>query len=92
MRGGREGTDLNSRFNQDYESKSIYEGIAEDIGGTVGVDIEWFRWQENYLNENYTEIVDDTYDVSSSEPGKGRRWMLPFKMNVLMAQDRKSVV
>ena len=90
MRGGREGTDLNSRFNMDYESKSIYEGIAEDVGGTVGVDIEWFRWQEYYLNENYTDIVDDIYDVSSSEPDKGRRWMLPFKMPVLMAQLLRS--
>jgi hypothetical protein len=74
----------------DYESKSIYEGIAEDVGGTVGVDIEWFRWQEYYLNENYTDIVDDIYDVSSSEPDKGRRWMLPFKMPVLMAQLLRS--
>ena len=90
MRGGREGTDINSRFNMDYESKSIYEGIAEDIGGTVGVDIEWFRWQEYYLNENFTDIVDDIYEVSSSEPGKGRRWMLPFKMPVLMAQLLRS--
>jgi len=90
MRGGREGTDINSRFNMDYESKSIYEGIAEDVGGTVGVDIDWFRWQEYYLNENFTDIVDDIYEVSSSEPGKGRRWMLPFKMPVLMAQLLRS--
>jgi hypothetical protein len=86
MRGGREGTDLNSRFNLDYESKSIYEGMAEDLGGAVGVDVQWFRWQEYYLEENYTDIVDDIYDVSSSEPGKGRRWMLPFKMPTLMSQ------
>jgi hypothetical protein len=86
MRGGREGTDYNSRFNLDYETKSIYEGMAEDIGGTVGVDIEWFRWQEYYLEENYDDIVDDIYDVSSSVPGKGRRWMLPLKMPALMAQ------
>jgi len=86
MRGGREGTDDNSRFALDYESKSIYEGIAEDLGGTVGVDLEWFRWQEYYLVDNYTTIVDDIYDVSSSVPGQGRRWMLPFKMPALMAQ------
>jgi hypothetical protein len=86
MRGGREGTDDNSRFAIDYEAKSIYEGIAEDIGGTVGVDLEWFRWQEYYLEDNYTTIVDDIYDVSSSVPGQGRRWMLPFKMPALMAQ------
>lgn len=90
MRGGREGTDENSRFNMDYESKSIYEGMAEDLGGAVGVDVEWFRWQEYYLEENFSDIADDIYDVSSSIPGKGRRWMLPLKMPALMAQLLRS--
>ena len=82
MRGAK----LQGRFNLDYESKSMYEGIAEDLGGTVGVEVDWFRWQEYYLEGNYTSIVDPIYDVSSSEPDKGRRWMLPFKMPAVMAQ------
>lgn len=86
MRGGNEGGDVNSRFNMDYESASIYEGIAEELGGTVGQEVEWFRWQNYYLDENYTDIVDDVYDVSSSVPGQGKRWMLPFKMPTVMAQ------
>lgn len=86
MRGGNEGTDRNSRFDMDYEAKSIYEGIAEELGGTVGVDVDWYRWKEYFLEDNYNDIVDDIYDVSSSVPGKGRRWMLPFKMPVVMAQ------
>lgn len=86
MRGGSEGTDVNSRFNIDYEAKSIYEGMAEELGGTVGAEVDWMRWQEYYLEDNYTDIVDDVYDVSSSVPGKGKRWMLPFKMPVIMAQ------
>ena len=80
------GTKLQGRFNMDYESKSMYEGIAEDLGGTVGVEVDWFRWQEYFFKENYTDIVDDIYDVSSSVPGKGKRWMLPFRMPVVMAQ------
>jgi len=80
------GTKLQGRFNMDYESKSMYEGIAEDLGGTVGVEVDWFRWQDYFLTANYTDIVDDIYDVSSSVPGKGKRWMLPFKMPVVMAQ------
>jgi hypothetical protein len=80
------GTKLQGRFDMDYESKSMYEGIAEDLGGTVGVEVDWFRWQEYFLTANYTDIVDDIYDVSSSVPGKGKRWMLPFKMPVVMAQ------
>jgi hypothetical protein len=86
MRGGKQGTNRNSKFNLDYEAKSIYEGIAEELGGTVGVNVDWFRWQTTYLEENFNEIVDPIYDVSSSETGKGRRWMLPFKMPVVMAQ------
>lgn len=87
MRGGRESGDRNSRFNMDYEAYSMYEGIAEELGGTVGVDVDWFRWQDYYLEENYTDIVDPIYDVSSSVSTKGKRWMLPFKMPVVMAQQ-----
>jgi hypothetical protein len=86
MRGGNESGDRNSRFDMDYEALSMYEGMAEELGGTVGVDVDWFRWQDYYLEDNYSDIVDDIYDVSSSVAGKGRRWMLPFKMPVIMAQ------
>ena len=86
MRGGNESSDRNSRFNMDYEAYSMYEGMAEELGGTVGVNVNWFRWQEYFLEENYDTIVDDIYDVSSSVPGEGKRWMLPFKMPVIMAQ------
>lgn len=83
MRGG--GAD-NGRFSVDYEAKSMYEGIGEELGATVGVEVDWWRWQDYYLNDNYTDIVDPIYDVSSSTSTKGRRWMLPFKMPVVMAQ------
>ena len=43
------GTKLQGRFGIDYEGKSMYEGIAEDLGATVGVEVDWFRWQEYYL-------------------------------------------
>lgn len=79
-------SDIQGRFSMDYEAKSLYEGIAEDLGGTVGTEVSWYRWQDYYLEENYTDIVDDIYDVSSSVPTKGRRWMLPFNFPVVMAQ------
>lgn len=82
MRGGN----IQGRFNIDYEAKSMYEGISEDLQGTVGVDVDWWRWSDSYLETNYTDIVDDIYDVSSQVATKGRRWMLPFKMPVVMAQ------
>ena len=80
------GSKIQGRFNLDYEKMSIYEGIAEDLGGTVGVDVDWWRWQDYYLVENSDTVVDSIYDVSSSVAGGGRRWMLPFKMPVVMAQ------
>ena len=83
MRGN---TGDGGRFDLDYESKSMYEGIGEELGATVGVDIDWMRWQDYYLEANYTAIVDDIYDVSSSVAGGGRRWMLPINMPVIMAQ------
>jgi hypothetical protein len=82
MRGNK----IQGRFSIDYETLSIYEGIGEELGGTVGVDVDWWRWQDYYLDDNYTSIVDDIYDVSSSVTGGGRRWMLPFTMPVVMAE------
>jgi hypothetical protein len=80
------GSKLQGRFNIDYEAASMYEGITEDLVNPVGNEVDWFRWQDYYLEENYTTIVDDVYDVSSSVVSAGRRWMLPFKMPVVMAQ------
>jgi len=80
------GSSPQGRFSIDYESQSMYEGIADDMGGTIGVDVDWFRWQDYYLQDNYRSVVDDIYDVSSAIYGGGRRWMLPFKMPVVMAQ------
>lgn len=80
------GHNVQGRFSLDYETASIYEGIAEDLGGTVGTEVDWWRWQDYYLNDNVATILDSTYDVSSSITGEGRRWMLPFKLPVVMAQ------
>jgi len=80
------GTRIIGRFDMDYESLAMYEGIAEELGGKVGVDVHWFRWQEYYLEQNKNTIMDDIYDVSSSVPGQGRRWMLPFRLPVVLAQ------
>lgn len=86
MRGGNESGDRNSRFGMDYEALSMYEGIAEELGGTVGQEVDWFRWQDYFLTDNYSTVVDPVYDVSSSVVNQGKRWMLPFKMPTIMAQ------
>jgi hypothetical protein len=86
---------VQGRFNIDYESKSMYEGIAEELGQTVGQEVDWWQWSEVYLEENYSLVVDDIYDVSNSgvtDAGvkKGRRWTKPFKLPVIMAQLMRS--
>jgi len=86
MRGGNSGTNISSRFNMDYEAKSMYEGIAEDLGGAVGQQVDWFRWQDSYVDENYSTVIDDIYDTSNGAANSGRRWMLPFKLPTVMAQ------
>jgi hypothetical protein len=81
----------------DYESESMYEGIAEDLGGTVGQEVDWYQWSETYLEANYSVVVDDIYDVSNdvynegaTPAGQGRRWSLPIKMPTVMAQIIRS--
>lgn len=80
------GYDLAGRFNVDYEMLSMQEGMTDDLGNKVGQKVSWFRWAPWYLEENFDTIADDIYDVSSSQQGEGRRWQLPFKLPVIMAQ------
>jgi len=83
MRGSR----LQGRFNVDnYESFSIYEGITEDLGWMVGTTVNWWVWDEDYLNNSYSNVIDDIYDVSSTLVGKGRRYKDPIKVYVVMAR------
>jgi hypothetical protein len=64
----------------------MYEGIGEDLGATVGTEVKWYIWSDSYLQNNYTSVVDDIYDVSSSIETKGRVWTKNLQMPVLMAQ------
>lgn len=79
------GYDSAGRFNVDYEYLSMQEGMTEDLGNKVGQKVNWFRWSPWYLEENFDNVSDDIYDVSSGVTGGGRKWQLPFKMPVLMA-------
>jgi hypothetical protein len=84
------GSKLQGRFDIDYEAKSMYEGIAEELGGTIGQEVDWYQWSEDYLTENYHLVVDDIYDVSgytdTNGVSNGRRWTEPFKLPTVMAQ------
>jgi hypothetical protein len=79
------GFDAQGRFSVDYEMLSMQSGMTEDLANKVGQKVNWFRWGDWYLKENFDQITDDIYDVSSTENGEGRRWQLPFKLPVIMA-------
>ena len=40
-----------------------------------------------YFETNPELVIDPIYDTSNQEEGKGRRWIEPFKMPVIMAQQ-----
>jgi hypothetical protein len=82
MRGHR----LQGRFDIDYESLSIYEGITEDLGYMVGIEVDWFEWDQVYMDNNYSSVVDPVYDVANTTVGGGRRWKTSIKVPVVMAQ------
>jgi hypothetical protein len=39
------GSDVEGRFSVDYETLSMYDGMAEDLQNKVGKKVNWFRWQ-----------------------------------------------
>jgi len=70
MRGNK----VQGRFKIDFESKSMDEGIVDDLRDPVGTTVSWWVWDQAYLDANPNLVVDDIYDVSSATPGEGRRW------------------
>jgi hypothetical protein len=77
---------VQGRFDLDYESLSIYEGITEDLGYTVGIEVDWYEWDQAFMDNNYSTVVDSVYDVASTVVDGGRRWKDAIKVPVVMAQ------
>ena len=83
MRGNK----VQGRFKIDYETTSMDEGIVDELRDPVGTTVDWWLWDAAALAADYETWVDPIYDVSSQEEGQGRRWVDPFKMPVIMAQQ-----
>lgn len=83
MRGNK----VQGRFKIDFENKSINEGVVDELRDPVGSIVNWYVWDSAYMVTNPTDVYDDTYDVSSQTPGKGRRWQTSFDVPVIMAQQ-----
>jgi hypothetical protein len=83
MRGNK----VQGRFKIDFESASMDEGIVDELRDPVGTTVDWWLWDANYTEQNPTLVFDPIYNTSNEEEGKGRRWVEPFKMPVIMAQQ-----
>jgi hypothetical protein len=83
MRGNK----VQGRFKIDFESMSMDEGIVDELRDPVGTTVDWWLWDAAALAADYATWVDPIYDVSNQEAGQGRRWVDPFKMPVIMAQQ-----
>lgn len=84
------GNQVQGRFKVDYENFSINEGIVDELREPVGTVVDWWQWDEEYLENNPTTVYDDTYDVSSQIYGQGRRWKTPFQLPTIMSQLMRS--
>lgn len=80
------GTKVQGRFKIPFENMSIDEGIVDELRDPVGTEVDWWLWDDAALAADYDNWVDPIYDVSNETDGKGRRWIDPFKMPVIMAQ------
>lgn len=75
------------RFDIDFEAKSIYGGMEIDLADTVGVNLNWWLWDSEFLRENVSTIVDDVYDTSSqTSTTAGRVWRNPLTVQAVTAQ------
>ena len=63
------------RFDSDFESDRISEGITEDLTNPVGTLAQWWKF------DSVNSVKDPIYDV---EPiGTGRIWIGPFDLKVI---------
>ena len=77
------------RFKIEYETKSMDEGIVDDLRMPVGTTVSWWIWDEAYYAANPTDVLDDIYDVSNQGYGLGRKWQDPFDLPVIMARQTR---
>jgi hypothetical protein len=80
------GTQIQGRFKIPFEIMSNDEGIVDELRSPVGTTVSWWTFDPNALASNYTDWVDNIYEVSNQTPGKGVLWNTPFDLPVIMAQ------
>jgi len=81
------GSKVQGRFKIDFENLSINEGIVDELRDPVGSIVDWWSWDQAYLDAHPDLVTDDIYDTSNQTVGQGRIWKDPFKLPVIMAQQ-----
>lgn len=84
------GNMVQGRWKIELEHQSINEGMVDELRAPVGTVVDWWMWDQAYLDANPGDVMDDIYDVSNATIGSGRRWKAPFQMPVIMAQLLRS--
>jgi hypothetical protein len=69
------------RFDSDFETNSILDGVNSDLRNPVGTKAEWWFYDVSTTNIDPIYDVGDGYGVS----GGGRRWDGPYQMPVIRA-------
>lgn len=68
---------VGGRFDSDFESDQISDGITTDLTNVVGTSVQWWKF------DSVNSTVDPIYDV---EPiGVGRIWIGPTTLAVISA-------
>jgi hypothetical protein len=78
------GSKVQGRFKIDFETKSMDEGMIDELRDPVGTIVDWWVWNPTEFDDNY---ADPIYDVSNQTDGLGRRWDEPFDLPVMLAQQ-----
>ena len=59
----------------------------DELRDPVGSVVDWWLWDAAALAADYDTFVDPIYDVSNQDLTKGRRWVDPLQVPVIMAQQ-----
>jgi hypothetical protein len=81
------GTKVQGRFKIDFETKSMDEGMVDELRDPVGTIVDWWLWDQADYDANAEDYLDPIYSVSNQTDGLGRKWVEPFELPVILAQQ-----
>ena len=80
------GSNALGKFDIDFETGSINEGLIRELRDPVGSMVDWWVFDQAHLDADPTDVVSSIYDTSNQNPGLGSMWKPPLEMPVVLAQ------